>query len=61
MLGFTLVAKRDGGLSLFMGAVMIPGVELLPLLCLAVLPAWLALAGRAEMEIKAAPEPTKGT
>ena len=61
VLGFTLVATRDGWLSLFMGAVMIPGIELLPLLCLAILPAWLALAGRAEMEIKAAPEATKGT
>ncbi|MDM0104575.1 ion channel protein [Variovorax sp. J22R24] len=61
VLGFTLVATRDGWLSLFMGAVMIPGIELLPLLCLAILPAWLALAGRAEMQIKAMPEPTKGT
>ncbi|MDM0024438.1 ion channel protein [Variovorax saccharolyticus] len=53
VLGFTLVATRDGWLSLFMGAVMIPGIELLPLLCVVILPAWLVLAGRAEMLIKA--------
>ncbi|MGO4390054.1 ion channel protein [Variovorax sp. M-6] len=53
VLGFTLVATRDGWLSLFMGAVMIPGIELLPLLCVVILPAWLMLAGRAEMLIKA--------
>lgn len=53
VLGFTLVATRDGWLSLFMGAIMIPGIELLPLLCVVILPAWLVLAGRAEMLIKA--------
>ncbi|MEJ8848538.1 ion channel protein [Variovorax rhizosphaerae] len=63
VMGFTLVATRDGWLSLFMGAVMIPGIELLPLLCVAILPAWVALAGRAEMLIKAPPPPApaKGT
>src|SRR5437868_7725935 len=30
-----------------------PGIELLPLLCVVILPAWLVLAGRAEMLIKA--------
>lgn len=53
VLGFTLVVTRDGWLSLFMGAVMIPGIELLPLLCVVILPAWLVLAGRAEMLIRA--------
>jgi H+/Cl- antiporter ClcA len=59
VLGFTLVVTRDGWLSLFMGAVMIPGIELLPLLCVAILPAWLALAGRPQMLIANPVEPTK--
>jgi H+/Cl- antiporter ClcA len=44
VLGFTLVVTRDGWLSLFMGVVMIPGTELLPLLCVAILPIWVMLA-----------------
>lgn len=61
VLGFTLVVTRDGWLSLFMGAVMIPGIELLPLLCVAILPAWLALAGRPEMLIKPSALPVDKT
>lgn len=58
VLGFTLVVTRDGWLSLFMAAVMIPGLELLPLLCVVILPAWLALAGRPPMQVvEAAPPP----
>lgn len=49
VMGFTLVVTRDGWLSLFMGAVMIADTGLLPLLCIAILPAWLLLAGRPEM------------
>jgi hypothetical protein len=54
VLGFTLVVTRDGWLSLFMAAIMISGsgLALLPLLCIVVLPAWLLLAGRPEMQIK---------
>jgi H+/Cl- antiporter ClcA len=61
VLGFTLVATRDGWLSLFMGAIMVPGIELLPLLCVAILPAWLALAGWPLMLIEEKPEPSKAT
>lgn len=58
VLAFTLVATRDGWLSLFMAAIMISGsgVALLPLLCIVILPVWLVLAGRPEMLIKAAPK-----
>lgn len=52
IMGFTLVATRDGWLSLFLAAAMVPGPHRLPLLCLMVLPAWRAMAGRAEMIVK---------
>lgn len=61
VLGFMLVVTRDGWLSLFMAAVLIPGIELLPLLCVVILPAWLLITGKPEMQIRAAatapPEP----
>ena len=41
-----LVVTRDGWLSLFMAAVVVPDTTLLPLLCIVMLPAWLLLAGR---------------
>jgi len=41
-----LVVTRDGWLSLFMAAAVVPGFKLLPLLCIVMLPAWLLLAGR---------------
>ncbi|WP_213956576.1 ion channel protein [Variovorax sp. dw_954] len=56
VLGFTLVATRDGWLSLFMGAIMLPGIDLLPMLCVVILPAWLVLAGRAVMLIEDEPQ-----
>jgi len=52
VLGFTLVVTRDGWLSLFMAVVMIPGTELLPLLCVAILPVWLLLADLPLMLVK---------
>lgn len=55
VMGFTLVATRDGWLSLFLAAVMVPGIHVLPVLCLVMLPAWLLMAGRAEMIVKEEP------
>ncbi|EPG4206227.1 ion channel protein [Klebsiella michiganensis] len=46
ILGLTLVVTRDGWLSLFMAAVVVPDSTLLPLLCIVMLPAWLLLAGK---------------
>ncbi|QNK08033.1 ion channel protein [Enterobacter sp. JUb54] len=46
ILGMTLVVTRDGWLSLFMAAVVVPDTTLLPLLCIVMLPAWLLLAGK---------------
>lgn len=46
ILGLTLVVTRDGWLSLFMAAVVVPDSTLLPLLCIVMLPARLLLAGK---------------
>lgn len=49
ILGIVLVITRDGWLSLFMAAVVVPDTTLLPLLCIVMLPAWLLLAGKPMM------------
>lgn len=49
ILGLVLVVTRDAWLSLFMAAVVVPDTNLLPLLCVVMLPAWLLLAGRPMM------------
>ncbi|HAN8120952.1 TPA: ion channel protein [Escherichia coli] len=51
ILGIVLVVTRDGWLSLFMAAVVVPNTTLLPLLCIVMLPAWLLLAGRPMMMV----------
>ena len=51
ILGIVLVVTRDGGLSLFMAAVVVPNTTLLPLLCIVMLPAWLLLAGKPMMMV----------
>ena len=50
ILGIVLVVTRDGWLSLFMAAVVVPNTTLLPLLCIVMLPAWLLLAGKPMMK-----------
>lgn len=45
ILGLTLVVTRDGWLSLFMAAVVVPDSTLLPLLCIVMLPARYYLPG----------------
>ncbi|MEF7043251.1 ion channel protein [Escherichia coli] len=51
ILGIVLVVTRDGWLSLFMAAVVVPNTTLLPLLCIVMLPAWLLLAGKSMMMV----------
>ena len=46
ILGLVLVVTRDAWLSLFMAVVVVPDTNLLPLLCIVMLPAWLLLAGK---------------
>ena len=61
ILGIVLVVTRDGWLSLFRAAVVVPNTTLLPLLCIVMLPAWLLLAGKPMMMVnrpKQQPPPT---
>ncbi|HCN8851350.1 TPA: ion channel protein [Escherichia coli] len=51
ILGIVLVVTRDGWLSLFMAAVVVPNTTLLPLICIVMLPAWLLLAGKPMMMV----------
>ncbi|HFH2625979.1 TPA: ion channel protein [Escherichia coli] len=51
ILGIVLLVTRDGWLSLFMAAVVVPNTTLLPLLCIVMLPAWLLLAGKPMMMV----------
>ncbi|EFN8681776.1 ion channel protein [Escherichia coli] len=51
ILRIVLVVTRDGWLSLFMAAVVVPNTTLLPLLCIVMLPAWLLLAGKPMMMV----------
>ena len=51
---------RGGWLSLFIGAVLVGGSELLPVLCVAILPAWLLATGRPEMRADAVASPSPG-
>ncbi|HEY1292053.1 MAG TPA: ion channel protein [Chloroflexota bacterium] len=54
VLGFLLAVSRQGWLSLFMAAVIVPEIDLIPVLTLAMLPAWLLVTGKPEMLMKAA-------
>jgi H+/Cl- antiporter ClcA len=51
VLGILLVVTRSGWLSLFMAATIVGQVGVLPALCIALLPAWLLVTDRPEMEI----------
>jgi H+/Cl- antiporter ClcA len=49
VLGILLAVTRQGWLGLFMAAIVVPDLNLLPILCLVSLPAWLLVTGRPEM------------
>ncbi|MET9554225.1 ion channel protein [Streptomyces sp. NPDC006645] len=51
VLGVLLAITRQGWLSLFTAAVLAADPNLLPLLCVAVLPAWLLVTGRPKMQV----------
>ncbi|MFF1693428.1 ion channel protein [Streptomyces sp. NPDC058257] len=52
ILGVLLATTRQGWLSLFTAAVVVMDLELLPVLCVAALPAWLLVTGRPDMLIE---------
>ncbi|MFI6092259.1 ion channel protein [Streptomyces sp. NPDC051218] len=51
ILGVLLATTRQGWLSLFTASVVVMDLAVLPLLCVAALPAWLLVTGRPEMLI----------
>ncbi|MFF1955444.1 ion channel protein [Streptomyces sp. NPDC058220] len=51
VLGVLLALTRQGWLSLFTAAVLAADVNVLPLLCVAALPAWLIVTGRPQMQL----------
>jgi H+/Cl- antiporter ClcA len=53
ILGYVLAVSRQGWLSLLLAATVTGDVALLPVLCLALLPAWLIVTGRPMMQIGA--------
>ncbi|MER6116974.1 ion channel protein [Streptomyces sp. NPDC001743] len=53
VLGILLAVTRQGWLSLFTAAVLASDTALLPLLCVATLPAWLLVTGRPQMQLHA--------
>ncbi|MEU5955834.1 ion channel protein [Streptomyces sp. NPDC047525] len=56
ILGVLLATTRQGWLSLFTAAAVVPDLDLLPLLCVAALPAWLLVTGRPDMLIEEEPQ-----
>jgi H+/Cl- antiporter ClcA len=53
VLGFLLAVTRQGWMSLFLAAIVVPDPRLLAMLCLVSLPAWLLVTGRPQMIISA--------
>ncbi|WP_329066945.1 ion channel protein [Streptomyces sp. NBC_01429] len=52
VLGVLLAVTRQGWLSLFTAAVLVADPNVLPLLCVATLPAWLLVTGRPRMQLR---------
>ncbi|WP_371528122.1 ion channel protein [Streptomyces sp. NBC_01283] len=60
ILGVLLATTRQGWLSLFTAAVVVMDLSVLPILCVAALPAWLLVTGRPEMLIEEGRSKTAG-
>ncbi|MGW3986154.1 ion channel protein [Streptomyces sp. NPDC004830] len=52
VLGVLLAITRQGWVSLFVAAVLVASPSILPLLCIASLPAWLLVTGRPQMQLR---------
>jgi H+/Cl- antiporter ClcA len=55
LLGILVSTTRSGWLALFMSAFLVGEAQMLPIMCIAVLPAWLVVTGRPELVVKVAP------
>ncbi|MEV7908268.1 ion channel protein, partial [Streptomyces anulatus] len=51
VLGVVLAITQQGWLSLFMAVAVVADVDVLPMLCVALLPAWLIVTGRPKMVV----------
>jgi H+/Cl- antiporter ClcA len=51
LVGILVAVTRSGWLALFLAAFMVGEAQLMPILCIAILPAWLVVTGRPEMVI----------
>jgi H+/Cl- antiporter ClcA len=52
LLGLLLATTRQGWLSLFMAVVVVPDITLIPVMTIAMLPAWLLVTGRPQMQLQ---------
>jgi H+/Cl- antiporter ClcA len=59
VLGLALVSTRDGWLSLFLGVALTGDFTVLPVLCLAILPAWLLVSRQPLLQVLPKKVPTK--
>lgn len=57
LIGMLVAVTRSGFLALFMASLMVGHPEMVPLLCVIVLPAWLVVTGRPEMVAPPRPAP----
>jgi len=60
LLGILVAVTRSGWLSLFLAAFMVGEAQIMPILCFAILPAWLLVTGRPEMVIAPPAKPATG-
>jgi H+/Cl- antiporter ClcA len=58
VMGMTLAVARDGWIALFIGVAVTANLLVLPILCLAILPAWLMVTRAPEFLIRPAVRPT---
>jgi H+/Cl- antiporter ClcA len=58
VLGVLLAITRSGWLAIFMGIALVPDPQLLPVICIAALPAWLVVTGRPIMQVAPALPPS---
>jgi H+/Cl- antiporter ClcA len=60
VLGVLLAITRSGWLAIFVGIALVPDTQLLPVICIAALPAWLIVTGRPIMQADPERPPASG-